>query len=894
AHLNNYADWLAQSEPESSLVKEFRETWPQRFVELCKFHLSVLIDMPSDFFEETSDPERLSHTPPRPVEVFGDTVVAIAPANHRAPVKRPTKPWQLFRHVPLNDPDSGRSVNGHRQTRQQQSATGTNLMVGDQILRNIMLVMDALDTPEHLSIEGIFRKTGNVVRQRLLRQRIASDKFSNVDSLLNYTEPKPWRPAGRNTISKNFGTRRGRNITRNDSNASASQVNVHDLASGLKGVLYELPEPILSSRLLPLFAQVAALTAGRIDDRGNRVQLRPVEERIAGAKQLKALRLLCLLLPDTHCRLFQRLLRLLERTLDYSGSNRMTAESLGTLFGPLLLSPGKVHTRDLHNQYNSFARLATIMIEQGVTGLWMVPRSFSQDIERNYRHLQTALQCRDNPATNHVQACSQLTDNLMRTASDDSGLGWNEVSQPSSDTESCVVPYKHESHASTELPALVTCIHFAVRPRQDKTNSAQSLHSSDCSPSLGETEYAVAELCAAVQAMPDTDPRKRRLIQRFNATNGGLTPASSDHARRAFVVRPHWPKNKQNRTPSPSPVSAPFARANTGNSAFKAAKTIRSSLRRRLAMKSTVSIASCFEHHLFDKPIPERNEQTHLVESEKENRTPLADLESIQTCGSPIFDCPTLPVHDLTSLTNLHLSPMIRDPGAYILQQTSSARFSLMSTASVASLGAGGSNDLFFCCPLVEALASPFRRRVGTGYQQTPDSVRSHITNSNSATPVGRILRTAGKKRLRCMSPPLSGCNLSVCRREDYSFSRNDRRGAQTYYPIAPPGTLSQTELLKRSKTFRVDSTPPIQTPRSSHRKLSRLCRMTTQTNLLAYGYRTMSHVPRPRSACTHVTPVRRSETMPCVKSEHKLDKARSELRPCESLTVLPTQFDDA
>lgn len=87
---------------------------------------------------------------------------------------------------------------------------------------------------------------------------------------------------------------------------------------------------------------VLALTAGRIDDRGTRVQLRPIEERIAEAKQLKALRLLCLLLPETHARLFQRLLRLLKNTLAYSDLNRMTAESLGTLFGPLLLSPGKV------------------------------------------------------------------------------------------------------------------------------------------------------------------------------------------------------------------------------------------------------------------------------------------------------------------------------------------------------------------------------------------------------------------------------------------------------------------------------------------------------------------------------------------------------------------------
>lgn len=231
------------------------------------------------------------------------------------------------------------------------------------------------------------------------------------------------------------------------------------------------------------------------------------------------------------------------------------------------------------------------MIDQGVSGLWMIPRSFAQDIERNLAHFQKVLKNCDDPVTKQEIASAHAPNNLVRTASDDSGLGWTEASQPSSDADSCVMPYKHVSLERRELPALVTCINFAVRSKLESTTAIQLLDGSCDSPSrimssLGETEFAVAELCAAVQAMPDTDPRKRRLIQRFNATNGGLTPGSNDHARRPLLSRAQWPKTKQACTPSNSPGSVPFTRAHSGNSAFKAAKTIRSSLR--------VSSVCCF------------------------------------------------------------------------------------------------------------------------------------------------------------------------------------------------------------------------------------------------------------------------------------------------------------
>lgn len=246
-------------------------------------------------------------------------------------------------------------------------------------------------------------------------------------------------------------------------------------------------------------------------------------------------------------------------------------------------------------------------------------------------------------------------------------------------------------------------------------------------------------------------------------------------------------------------------------------------IQRRLALKSTISIGSCFEHHLFDKvgsvnwlfqfygplgsvknqltnksiflqPIPERSEETFLAK-----RTPLANVDTFHNTASPVFDCPV----PLPNLTSMRLSPTTNPE-----QQISSARFSLMSTTSIGSLGNGGSGDMFFCCPLVEALASPFRRRAYASNQQTPDSVRSNSINTNCSTPVGRVLRTTGRKRLRCLSPPpVQAYGLQDYNREVSSCSQSRNGELQTYYPIPPSGMLCGPKTPKRSSTLRHERT---------------------------------------------------------------------------------------
>ncbi|KAF6770535.1 hypothetical protein AHF37_11299 [Paragonimus kellicotti] len=907
--LEQYATWIADAEPESPQFKRFRETWPSRFFELCRVHLSVLIDLPLEFMDDAKDvlPVVLAHSPlmlvrsGRRTDQFAGhrclgRVYGVRPM-HRRPVVFMTR----------NQPStvSVASIQAYtlavRTNRGVSDVATTSVCANDVLAKNILTLMDALDTKARLSTEGIFRKTGNVIRQRTVRQRILSEKALNVDALLEYHEPRPWKPPGRAYV-----TGHSRKCIQSQLSPQISlspQINVHDLASGLKGVLYDLPEPLLTHRLLPLFVQVAGLTNGRIDERGNRTYLRPIEEKIAAAKQLKALRLLCLLLPQSHSVLLKRLLILLTHTLEHSAINRMTADSLGTLFVPLLLSPSKVHPRDLHIHYNSLAKLATVMITHGVEGLWQLPKSFSQDVTKNLYLLEANISCcdphhnrsesADTPRPKMYEHAPQTL--LMRTQSSDSGLGWTDVgSQSNSDVESVMFLTPTHITRRTELPDLVTSINFAVRSHLDNVNS----------PDCGETEYAVAELYATVQSLPDNDPRKRRLIQRFNATNGGLIPielqTSLDTIRKTVQSNaPKFALNVHPRNRSPTPSANNFIRANTGSCAVKAAKTIRSSLRRRLALRSNVSVTTNFKspsgRPLLELETEQESSITPIASQLLKAVSPSTELLTFRSMNlaametiSPVFEAH---LTRFDSEDSLHM-PQITAPS-----MSTNARISMVSSTSISSSKAG---DLFFCCPLVEALTSPFRKRTTpSNHLRTPDTVSSTTTN----TPVSRVLRN-GIKRIRCLSPlttvypveqvpPPCECRenhrtiyLEHVRRFDARFVLSDFNAG--FYMAHGSRCTGREKGMFSFGEFRIFHLM-VKVSTKTHNSVA-LWKSSLQTSLLSFGYRTLAHTTGMTKSVHSTTQLRRIQTMPLRKRPIScLDEEN--LRSSESLITFHTTF---
>ncbi len=89
---------------------------------------------------------------------------------------------------------------------------------------------------------------------------------------------------------------------------------------------------------------------------------------------------------------------------------------------------------------------------------------------------------------------------LSRTLSEDSGIdGFG--------TPSIRSPEKTLLNGASDSPVLRTGFQFVKKVSLEHT-----------------TEYAVAELCATFRSMPDTDPRKTRLMRRVAQSNANITP----------------------------------------------------------------------------------------------------------------------------------------------------------------------------------------------------------------------------------------------------------------------------------------------------------------------------------------------------------------------------------
>ncbi len=126
---------------------------------------------------------------------------------------------------------------------------------------------------------------------------------------------------------------------------------IHDYTTALKSALREMPQPLLTNELLAVFNSVADLTNGNLNKDGERKLLSPEDLLVARAKQLKAIRLLRLLLSKRNQTLLRRLLDRLTETLKHSEDNRMTSSSLGTLFGPLILAPADVSFTNIYHKF---------------------------------------------------------------------------------------------------------------------------------------------------------------------------------------------------------------------------------------------------------------------------------------------------------------------------------------------------------------------------------------------------------------------------------------------------------------------------------------------------------------------------------------------------------------
>ncbi|XP_046385597.1 uncharacterized protein LOC124155638 isoform X3 [Ischnura elegans] len=189
-------------------------------------------------------------------------------------------------------------------------------------------LIEYLSKEQSIQQEGIFRRSGKLKRQQELK------------ALLNQGI----------TLDLNAG-----------------HFSVHDCASVLKNFLAELPEPLLTDAHYPAHYQIAEMCASSADGKSD-------------GRLLTALQLLLLLLPAENRVLLSDLVSLLHLTASYQRVNRMSAESLATLFTPHLACPRKMPPEALHANSQLMSHVIAFMIRQGATSLFSIPPQLATDI----------------------------------------------------------------------------------------------------------------------------------------------------------------------------------------------------------------------------------------------------------------------------------------------------------------------------------------------------------------------------------------------------------------------------------------------------------------------------------------------------------------------------------
>ncbi|XP_067019291.1 rho GTPase-activating protein gacJJ-like isoform X2 [Acropora muricata] len=140
------------------------------------------------------------------------------------------------------------------------------------------LVDSATFLQQHISTEGLFRKSGSVQRQKVLKQKA-------------------------------------------DLGEELQNVQPHDVASLVKQFFRQLPEPLLTNHLYDCFVKTQ-----RLDEEGD---------------QVEAVLLLCLLLPIAHLTTLQFIMRFLAKVASCSQQSKMGTNNLAIVLTPNLIHSAK-------------------------------------------------------------------------------------------------------------------------------------------------------------------------------------------------------------------------------------------------------------------------------------------------------------------------------------------------------------------------------------------------------------------------------------------------------------------------------------------------------------------------------------------------------------------------
>ncbi|GFY52626.1 rho GTPase-activating protein 19 [Trichonephila inaurata madagascariensis] len=257
---------------------------PEKLIELCRMHLTFTLDLHDDEFSALMNKCNEKKKP-------------------RGYFSRFVKEKSVSEVMPLNQ----------------------------ETISHIYQIIEFLGREINICREGLFRKTGSLVRQNELKTLL----------------------------------RIGENI-----DFSSGLYTVHDCACVLKCFLAELQEPLLSEAHYSAHCQIADMSNG---------DMPPSQKKNVFERQLKATKLLLLLLPvDNYC-LLKYLLLLLNQIQNAQEQNKMTSENLATLFAPHIICPRKMPPEVLKESFPRMVKCIAFLIDNA-TVLFEPPEELVQDV----------------------------------------------------------------------------------------------------------------------------------------------------------------------------------------------------------------------------------------------------------------------------------------------------------------------------------------------------------------------------------------------------------------------------------------------------------------------------------------------------------------------------------
>nr|CAD7407709.1 unnamed protein product [Timema cristinae] len=414
------AEHVMEDTNDSCLADRLRREDPEQFHTLVRMHLSFVLDLNTDDSSGSESPSCPAGVLHALHCMWKDAVARPAPCSHAR-----KQPGFICSEC-VTEKSKFRPLKwGLVPFKRGNKCPSKGIMEGVPLTQEgicqVYQLIEFLSREHNISQEGIFRRSGSSSRQQELK------------TLLN----------------------QGATVDLNSGNFS-----VHDCASVLKGFLAELPECLLTDAYYPAYCQVAEFC----DSPKSISAISPGGAAGREMRLLRSLQLLLLLLPTENRLLLSDLIKLLHDTAEHEGTNKMSADSLATLFTPHFLCPRKLTPEAFHAHSQAMSGVVAFMIRQG-TRLFNIPPNLATDIRAYWAEKERR----------------KLSPKLDES-----------VHEGGSVTASTVFTFL------------------------DRARTAQSHEGNP-------TETALAALYAHIQSLPEST-HKRRLVKQFNRENGPGTP----------------------------------------------------------------------------------------------------------------------------------------------------------------------------------------------------------------------------------------------------------------------------------------------------------------------------------------------------------------------------------